>query len=184
MVGIALAKSMYAIPTWTRTVRLVREHAALQAALGCEAGVPSEWACYRFATKLRRYGNLLDSCIGRVLATLKAHTPEMGRDVAIDGSDLPAYANGQRYVSKNGPERERFSDPDATWGHRSAVSTRKGGGYYGYKVHARRGHRHRPPGRMDRGDGERGRGELRARAHRHGTLARIRRADGDHGQGL
>ena len=25
-------------------------------------------------------------------------------------------------------EREAFSDPDASWGHRSAVSTRKGGG--------------------------------------------------------
>src|SRR3954451_20134209 len=29
-----------------------------------------------------------------------------------------------------------YSDPDASWGHRSAVSTRKGGGFYGYKVHA------------------------------------------------
>jgi transposase, IS5 family len=28
------------------------------------------------------------------------------------------------------------ADPDATWGHRSAVSTRKGGGYYGFKLHA------------------------------------------------
>ncbi|MBW3643814.1 MAG: transposase [Actinobacteria bacterium] len=62
--------------------------------------------------------------------------PELGRDVAIDGSDLPAYANGQRFVSKNGRLRVRFSDPDASWGHRSAISTRKGGGYYGYKVHA------------------------------------------------
>ena len=60
----------------------------------------------------------------------------MGRDVAIDASDLPAYANGQRFVSKGGRERERFSDPDASWGHHSAVSTRKGGGYYGYKVDA------------------------------------------------
>ncbi len=34
------------------------------------------------------------------------------------------------------PRRERYSDPDASWGHRSAVSTRKGGGFYGYKVHA------------------------------------------------
>jgi hypothetical protein len=48
---------------------------------------------------------------------------------------MPAYANGQRYTSKGGPERERFSDPDATWGHRSAVSTRKGGGFYGYRLH-------------------------------------------------
>jgi hypothetical protein len=41
----------------------------------------------------------------------------------------------QRYVCKNGPERERFSSPDAL-GHRFAVSTRKGGGFYGYKIHA------------------------------------------------
>jgi hypothetical protein len=40
------------------------------------------------------------------------------------------------YVSKNGPERERYSDTDASWGHRSAVSTRKGGGFYGYRIHA------------------------------------------------
>jgi hypothetical protein len=46
------------------------------------------------------------------------------------------HANGQRYLSKNGPERQRYSDPDASWGHRSAVSTRKGGGFYGYRVHA------------------------------------------------
>ncbi|MCY4085303.1 MAG: transposase, partial [Actinomycetia bacterium] len=39
----------------------------------------------------------------------------------------------QRYLRKNGPERERFSDPDASWGHRSATSTRKHGGFYGYK---------------------------------------------------
>jgi hypothetical protein len=59
----------------------------------------------------------------------------LGGDVAIDASDLAAFANGQRYVSAGGPERERFSDPDASWGHRSAVSTRKGGGFYGYKLH-------------------------------------------------
>jgi hypothetical protein len=45
-----------------------------------------------------------------------AQLPEYGRNIAIDGSDMPAYANGQRFVSKNGPERERFSDPDASWG--------------------------------------------------------------------
>jgi transposase, IS5 family len=32
--------------------------------------------------------------------------------------------------------RTRFADPDAGWGHRSSISTRKGGAYYGYKVHA------------------------------------------------
>lgn len=136
MVGMALAKSIYTVPTWTRTVALVAEHAALQAAIGCEGAVPSIYACYRFAAKLRRFKPLLDACIDRVTASLHAQMPEMGQDVAIDASDLPAYANGQRFVSKGGPEREQFSDPDASWGHRSAISTRKGGGFYGFKVHA------------------------------------------------
>ncbi len=78
----------------------------------------------------------LDACIGRVLASLRARHPDMGTDVAIDASDLPAYANGQRFVPEGGRERadDEFSDPDASWGHRSAVSTRKGGGFYGFRV--------------------------------------------------
>jgi len=134
MVGVALAKSLYSIPTWTRTVALVREHDALRHAIGGEC--PSVYAAYRFAAKLRAYSDLLDACIARVLDRLHRESPDFGRDLAIDASDLPAYANGQRYLSKNGPERKRYSDPDASWGHRSAVSTRKGGGFYGYKVHA------------------------------------------------
>ena len=47
-------------------------------------------------------------------AALREHHPGKGANVAIDGSDLPAYANGQRFLSKNGPERERYSDPDAS----------------------------------------------------------------------
>jgi transposase, IS5 family len=136
MVGMALAKAIYAVPTWTRVVRLVREHPALQAALGCEGEPPSEWACYRFAAKLREHKHLLDSCIASVVKELKRRNPLLGWDVAIDASDIPAYANGQRFKSKGGPEREKYSDPDASWGHRSAISTRKGGGFYGYRIHA------------------------------------------------
>jgi transposase len=134
MVGMTLAKALYALPTWTRTVRLVREHSELRAVLGSES--PSEWACYRFARKLREHSDVLADCLDRVIGALRDANPGMGESIAIDGSDLPAYANGQRFLSKNGPERERYSDPNASWGHRSAVSTRKGGGYYGYKVHA------------------------------------------------
>ena len=133
MIGMALAKSLYAIPTWTRTVRLVAEHDGLQRVLGC---APSEWACYRFTRTLRANSDKLAACLDRVITGIAEQLPDIGQNVAIDGSDMPAYANGQRYLSKNGPERERYSDPDASWGHRSAVSTRKGGGFYGYKVHA------------------------------------------------
>src|SRR5437588_7286586 len=55
----------------------------------------------------------------------------MGRDVPIDGSDLPAYANGGDRHRDGKP-----SDPNASWGHRSAVSNRGKGGFYGYKIHA------------------------------------------------
>ena len=133
LVGACLVKSRYAIPTWTRVAALIAEHHSLQSALG---GAPSHWACYRFATKLREQKPMLDACLARVAASLREVLPEMGMDAAIDSSDMPAFANGQRYLSRNGPERERFSDPDAAWGHRSAVSTRKGGGFYGYKLHA------------------------------------------------
>ena len=132
LVGMALVKSIYAIPIWTRTVALVREHDALRAAIG--GSVPSVYACRRFAVKLRRFQPLLDACLDRLTTSLHAELPEMGVDVSIDGSDMPAFANGQRYISKGGRERERFSDPDASWGHRSAVSTRRGGGFYGFKI--------------------------------------------------
>jgi hypothetical protein len=53
MVGMALAKSLYTLPTWTRTVALVSEHAALRAALGCpRPGRRAErHACYRFTAQ-------------------------------------------------------------------------------------------------------------------------------------
>jgi Transposase DDE domain len=118
-------------PTWSRTAALIAEHDALREAIG---GSPSVYALYRFSAKLRAHKPLLDACLDRVTASIRAELPEYGRDVAIDASDLPGYANGQRFVSAGGRERETFSDVDASWGHRSAVSTRKGGGFYGYKL--------------------------------------------------
>ncbi len=135
MVGMALAKSLYALPTWTRTVALVREHAALAAVIAPDGAVPSHWACYRFTAKLREHTAALEECIASVVRALKKANPLLGWDVAIDASDMPAYANGQRYKYKGGPEREKYSDPDASWGHRSSISTRKGGGFYGYRLH-------------------------------------------------
>jgi hypothetical protein len=131
LVGACLVKALYGLPTWTRVASLIGDHAGLQSALGA---VPSVWACYRFTTKLRLHSEVLADCLDRIAASLQNELPNIGQDVAIDASDLPAFANGMRYIYKNGPERKKFSDPDASWGHRSAVSTRKGGGYYGYKL--------------------------------------------------
>jgi hypothetical protein len=38
----------------------------------------------------------------------------MGREVAIDASDMRAWANGQRLLYNHGPERQAYSDPDAS----------------------------------------------------------------------
>jgi IS5 family transposase len=137
LVGMALAKSLYSLPTWTRTLALVREHPALAAVIAPDGEIPSLWSCYRFTAKLRDHATLLERCIASVIEELKRRNPLLGWDVAIDASDMPAYANGQRFVSKGGRERalSEYSDPDASWGHRSAVSTRKGGGFYGYRLH-------------------------------------------------
>lgn len=137
MIGLCVVKSRYALPTWTKTVALVGEHWGLQRALGCEGNPPSVYAAYRFAEKLRANGDKLERCIDQVVEGLKAKLPSYGTDLAIDASDMPAYANGQRYVSKDSEvERNWHTDPDASWGHRSAVSTRRGGGFFGYRLHA------------------------------------------------
>jgi len=137
MLGLALAKSLYAIPTWTKVVELVGEHWKLQRVLDCEGNPPSKWAVYRFAAKLRENGEMVERCIDGVVEGLRSKLPSYGTDLAIDASDMPAYANGQRYVSKDSEvERNWHTDPDASWGHRSAVSTRRGGGFFGYRLHA------------------------------------------------
>jgi len=133
MLGACIVKALYALPTWTRVADLIAEHPGLADALG---GTPSHWACYRFSRKLRVERERIAGCIDAISAALREHHPDMGREVAIDASDMPAYANGQRFLYNHGPERKTYSDPDASWGHRSAVSTRKGGGFYGYKIHA------------------------------------------------
>ncbi len=133
LLGACLVKSLDALPTWTRVADLIAEHPGLSTALG---GTPSHWACYRFARKLHGERGLIADCVDRIAAALREENPDIGREVAIDASDMPAWANGQRYLYNHGPERQAYSDPDASWGHRSAVSTRKGGGFYGYKIHA------------------------------------------------
>jgi Transposase DDE domain len=138
MIGMALAKSLYSLPTWTRTVALVAEHSALATVIAPDGDVPSVYACYRFTAKLRDHTHLLEGCIARVLKELKRRNPVLGWDVAIDASDMLAYANGQRFKgNKDGRERTpgEYSDPDASWGHRSAISTRGAGSFYGYKLH-------------------------------------------------
>jgi hypothetical protein len=84
LIGACLVRTIYALPTWTRTVQLIEEHNALADAIG---GTPSEWACYRFITKLREHSAALAACVDRLAESLRADLPGYGVDVAIDASD-------------------------------------------------------------------------------------------------
>jgi hypothetical protein len=99
LIGACLVKSLYAIPMWSRTAALIAEHDALREALG---DAPRVYACYRFATKLRAHSPLVEATLGAIVSALRAELPEYGKDIAIDASDLPAHANGQRFLSRNG----------------------------------------------------------------------------------
>jgi hypothetical protein len=131
LVGACLIKSLYGLPTWTLAAALIAEHPGFQSVLGA---APSCWAMYRFANKLQANRPVLVAALDAFAASLRAEHQDFGRDVAIDASDLPAWGNGHRTVYDGGPERERFSDPDASWGHRSAVGTRAAGSFYGFKI--------------------------------------------------
>ena len=46
---------------------------------------------------------MLSRCIDAMTAGLSAKLPEYGRDIAVDGSDMPTYAKGQRFKYNHGP---------------------------------------------------------------------------------
>ena len=186
MLGMALVKSLYTLPTWTRVVALVTDHAALRKALGLRTDkVPSQWACYRFANKLREHGDPLTECIDAVLAGLRNESPSMGTVVAIDGSDLPAYANGQRFVEGRPGAQAVYADPDASLGPPLGdVHPCTGRRVLRLQGPRRRLHHNGPAGRMASRDREGRRSPGGAVPARHGGSARVhddlRRA----GQGL
>jgi hypothetical protein len=113
MVGMTLAQVDLRRSDVDAPCGVVTEHASLRAAITGGTPVQSVYACYRFVAKLQLYSDML-GCIDRVTGSLCAQLPEYGRNVAIDASDMPVYANGQRFVSNNGPKRERHSDRDAS----------------------------------------------------------------------
>jgi hypothetical protein len=132
LMGVALVKSIYGISTWSKTVALVHEHEGIQRALG---DVPSVYAAYRFAAKLVAHKELVDSCVARVLERLRSTRPGMGENIAIDGSDLPAHSSVASYTNGEARKPGEYSDPDASWGYRTAVDTKKSKWFYGHKVH-------------------------------------------------
>jgi transposase len=69
--------------------------------------LPGEDALGRFLKKLAEYATLFDDFINGLVNTLRELLPGFGANLAVDSTDIAAYANGYR---------EHPADPDARWG--------------------------------------------------------------------
>ena len=77
----------------------------------CKDNLPSEDALGRFLRKLVRHEDLIEKCFADLVAKLRQLLPGFGDKLAVDSTDIKAYANGNR---------KSPSDPDARWGAKGA----------------------------------------------------------------
>ncbi len=116
----------------------------LRRVCGFRDSVPSESTFSRFYARLAQHQDLVDQAfatathvIAAALTNDKAEgklppkSPLPGTAIAIDSTDIPAFADSRR---------KHCTDPDAKWGHRTAKNhptmTDKGELFFGYKVHS------------------------------------------------
>ena len=95
------------------------------------ATVPSESTFSRFFRFVSEHPVESEAIRIRMVNELHRQLPDIGRVVAIDGTDIESHAN---------PTREVVSDPEAAWGHRTRKGRNKKKGdpdtepYFGYKM--------------------------------------------------
>ena len=93
--------------------------------------VPSESTFSRFFKFLSKYPVESEGMRVSMVNELKRRLPDLGRVVAIDGTDIESFAN---------PHRSVIRDPDAEWGHRTRKAKHKSKGdkdtesFFGYKM--------------------------------------------------
>ena len=121
----------------------LRASRPLRRICGFRDSVPSESTFSRFFARLAQHQDLVDQAyttathvISIAIVNDKAdgklpQSPDPGRAIAIDSSDIPAFA-----ASRHG----NSVDPNAAWGHRTpkqdAPANAKGELFFGYKIHA------------------------------------------------
>ena len=98
--------------------------------------VPSVWACYRFAAKLRAHPALLEQCGESLAAAARAVVPGCGTKLALTSIDVPAFPNGHRTTIWAGQIVDRTSHPDANRGPVASAISRSDRMIYGYKLRA------------------------------------------------
>ena len=107
-------------------VRLLRRDKDTRIICGfSEGNLPSQDALGRFLKKLVIHGDLLEKCFADLAKELRQLLPGFGTKLAVDSTDIKAYANGHR---------QHPSDGDARW-------EAKGGGHHARPAEASKGQR-------------------------------------------
>ena len=112
----------------------LRNSSKLRRLCGFTGSIPSESTFSRFFRKLADRYSLIEGAIQSIVEHLRVHLPDMGREIAIDSTDIESFAN---------PRRNPVVDGDAGWGirttkHKStnAKSGKEKEYFFGYKMHA------------------------------------------------
>ena len=111
-------------------IERLRTSPRLQQICGLDS-IPSESTFSRFFSLLSDSMDS-DTAITEMVGKLKTHLHDLGEVVAIDSTDIEAYAN---------PNHAPVTDSDATWGRRttkakSSKGAKKTEPFFGYKMHA------------------------------------------------
>ena len=112
-------------------IRRLQDSPKLRQICGFKSEVPSEPSFSRFFKHLADRANLIEQSITSLVNHIHDHLPDTGDVVAIDSTDIEAYAN---------PNRGAVIDQDAQWGARtaknkSANNPKNTEMFFGYKVH-------------------------------------------------
>lgn len=109
-------------------IERLRSSPRLREICGFGDAVPSDSTFSRFFNRLASVDGLTDRAMAEMVEWLRERLPDVGEGVAVDSTDVQAYAH---------PSRD---DTDATWGHRTTKTRSKSKAktepFFGYKLHS------------------------------------------------
>lgn len=125
-----VAGIVYQIPTVAELRRHLATNPQLRLVCGLgSARVPSAPTFTRFLDRLVRTEDQMDQLFTTLVASLAGYLPDLGQSVAVDSTDIHAWARG----------RSSAADPDASWSAKGTKGPRKDPGekywWFGYKLH-------------------------------------------------
>jgi transposase len=124
-----VASVVLGLPTFASLIRSLQNNPLLAVACGITSadGIPTKFAYSRFMRKLSKPRNVtkVKNVMRSLTRSLYNNLPDFGKSVAIDSTDLKAWANGAK---------KPVADPDATWAAKLDTSSKKKF-YFGYKLH-------------------------------------------------